>query len=361
VAFAAGNTNGRDHTHWRVSNDMSLRTADLAKLYPVGFTLDEFMLLSWRVKSWKLSGTHSWSDGTRAVTATITDAVLPAKKWDAIVVIPFGGGHIPTQTTSVCTRENEILAYANPAFREWDLTDDGRPPGDFVWQEIVPLEYRMNAFDRLITVFGGAGSFGPDNFLGGGNMPGFTYEVDPTPFTFSCAGDTLNFGPGGVPGYSGCGMGVSMMTRQPQVVVAGQIPQHQVFYDADAQLFYPYFVAGGVDKMTQVTGVGGVVPVPLCIDALFGGGALRIASQISTVNAPGGWWFLDPADVIEIGQISILGHDIPLYLTDASYPVLSVLTADYTLVPNEYWPYQNSLGQPVYDTTTGAQINDPFA
>jgi hypothetical protein len=32
-----------------------------------------------------------------------------------------------------------------------------------------------------------------------------------------------------------------------------------------------------------------------------------------------------------------------------------------TITPSEFWPYKNRLGQPVYDTATGAQINDPFS
>jgi hypothetical protein len=31
------------------------------------------------------------------------------------------------------------------------------------------------------------------------------------------------------------------------------------------------------------------------------------------------------------------------------------------LTAAEYWPYANSLGLPVYDTATGAQLVDPFS
>jgi hypothetical protein len=46
---------------------------------------------------------------------------------------------------------------------------------------------------------------------------------------------------------------------------------------------------------------------------------------------------------------------LDLMSTNAGIP------ANYVLTPIEFWPYANSLGQPVYDTITGAQINDPFA
>jgi len=32
-----------------------------------------------------------------------------------------------------------------------------------------------------------------------------------------------------------------------------------------------------------------------------------------------------------------------------------------TITPSEFWPYQNRLGQPVYDTASGTQVNDPFS
>ena len=36
-------------------------------------------------------------------------------------------------------------------------------------------------------------------------------------------------------------------------------------------------------------------------------------------------------------------------------------TAALTLTATKFFPFQNRLGQPVYDTATGAQINDPFS
>lgn len=35
--------------------------------------------------------------------------------------------------------------------------------------------------------------------------------------------------------------------------------------------------------------------------------------------------------------------------------------AEFTAIATKFWPYKNKSGQPVYDTTSGAQINDPFA
>jgi hypothetical protein len=43
------------------------------------------------------------------------------------------------------------------------------------------------------------------------------------------------------------------------------------------------------------------------------------------------------------------------------FPGADASTASGSLNPTEYWPFLNRLGQPVYDETTGAQVNDPFA
>lgn len=51
------------------------------------------------------------------------------------------------------------------------------------------------------------------------------------------------------------------------------------------------------------------------------------------------------------------GVTVPMY---SNYPQPPI-TADLVIAPTEFWEYRNSLGQPVYDASTGAQINDPFA
>ncbi len=58
------------------------------------------------------------------------------------------------------------------------------------------------------------------------------------------------------------------------------------------------------------------------------------------------------------GTLTIDG--VPMTVWQAAVP-LDFFTFSGTLTPIEYWPFKNRLGQPVYDTVTGAQINDPFA
>ncbi len=59
------------------------------------------------------------------------------------------------------------------------------------------------------------------------------------------------------------------------------------------------------------------------------------------------------------GTLVIDGVSIPMYHPDAIGA--SLFSANLTLTPTEFWAFKNRLGQPIYDTATGAQINDPFA
>ncbi len=53
--------------------------------------------------------------------------------------------------------------------------------------------------------------------------------------------------------------------------------------------------------------------------------------------------------------LHFLGQDYQLYSNDADW------SGDITISPSEYWPYATKAGLPVYDTSTGAQLRDPFS
>jgi hypothetical protein len=56
------------------------------------------------------------------------------------------------------------------------------------------------------------------------------------------------------------------------------------------------------------------------------------------------------------------GHAINLYYwLDTDSCSFSNITSTLSLAPLEYWPYANSNGDPVYNTSTGAQLVDPFS
>jgi hypothetical protein len=56
---------------------------------------------------------------------------------------------------------------------------------------------------------------------------------------------------------------------------------------------------------------------------------------------------------------TIDGISTPIYITDAGFGSPNAINVAVT--PVEFWPYQNRLGQPVYDTASGVLVNDPFA
>jgi hypothetical protein len=64
-----------------------------------------------------------------------------------------------------------------------------------------------------------------------------------------------------------------------------------------------------------------------------------------------------------LGTLHILGSTIELQWIQTGFNnvVPGSVTLDFTLTPTSYWAYENSQGQPVYDTASGAQLVDPFS
>lgn len=63
-----------------------------------------------------------------------------------------------------------------------------------------------------------------------------------------------------------------------------------------------------------------------------------------------------------VGQLTLSGFTptAPILAANLS-GALGVNTCDVTISPVEYWPYATKAGLPVYDTATGAQLNDPLS
>jgi hypothetical protein len=85
-------------------------------------------------------------------------------------------------------------------------------------------------------------------------------------------------------------------------------------------------------------------------------GYARLVSTFSRVGTSGG---------ITIKPMIAPDFDVPMDAIITLLPPVgtdsAAATCAFTLQATEFWAYQNSLGQPVYDTSSGAQINDPFA
>jgi hypothetical protein len=113
------------------------------------------------------------------------------------------------------------------------------------------------------------------------------------------------------------------------------LPQNQVYFDSTAKLFYPFF---NFQFRSNLHG-------PFFFDSLL------TSHQKTSLSDP------------SVGSLTIMGVNLPLYFFDTTlspHYTASGISASFTLDPLEYWPFANRLGQPVFDTSTGAQINDPF-
>lgn len=111
-----------------------------------------------------------------------------------------------------------------------------------------------------------------------------------------------------------------------------------VTWDAATKLFYPFIACNGLIPSLSDT------QIRFGPDAVGGHGTLTIR----------------PGVVPEF--------DVPMkvtvFVTSPSPPKFATVTAgsaDLTMTAIKFWPFSNSLGQPVYDEDSGAQLNDPFA
>lgn len=66
---------------------------------------------------------------------------------------------------------------------------------------------------------------------------------------------------------------------------------------------------------------------------------------------------IDPIDPIVTCGLEVIGR----HTASPSPNEGTGTVSDITITATRWWPYRNSLGQPVYDESTGAQIADPFA
>lgn len=107
----------------------------------------------------------------------------------------------------------------------------------------------------------------------------------------------------------------------------------------DSGGFYPYFSGGGGT-------------------AILSSGSLNFSIQSSDANGTITVDFQDNTDDL-ILPVNVTG-DVNFgagWIQDS----FTVTTCDLTLEAIEFWPYENSLHLPVWNTSTGAQLVDPFS
>lgn len=479
IPFLRGNTKLRDHTHWRMGD------ATISTPAP---NLDDMMKLSWRVKSWTLSGSlvytfpfktldqsspetqHSW---TGTVTTTLTDlpVSLYARKLPTIVSRGDSHTHLnPMPSLATMVDERQVMDFGNPEFSEW------------ISPTIDPT--RIDPIDRLSgNYIANKGNFGfwiagyapnsaghaelgvyPNDTTGvfhtitvsfGGAPAGVTATVKVPFINFSLMNIGINgltppnevgfyfdetsklflpqvdFIGGGGMFFNGCGAFNSSSSFPPlqplsyiwPVYSSGSDPDASatdpganyvkvnnidvslataiyisaspypnplndfgnIFTDADdgtnlSQILltfgtkYALFQYNGAPVRHGTTPDWLTIPVTLvATNAInddghptFNSGApmgVTVYGRQSTFGFVGGTQS-GPRFASNVTTLHILGWDIPLgFLANDTYGGAvgaSFVSGDWTLTPAEYWPYKNLAGAAVYDTTTGAQINDPF-
>lgn len=145
--------------------------------------------------------------------------------------------------------------------------------------------------------------------------------------------------------------------------VGGDLLESYVIYDPDIDMFYPLISVGGLFSVLKDDGIGGT-----------NGVEARFYVLPVTPTAPP-----DPPPVggiagdVQQGTLTVsgVGADIVIPLgmfggTAGSHPTVGIPdggsgSVDVTMSVVSWWPCKNGLGQSVYDETSGAQINDPFA
>lgn len=340
VPFIRGATKDRDFLHWRMAPYSILAAdAELRKSFPAAFTLEQMLLMSWRIRKMKLSGTYTYDftvysgmGASQAGTMTITfnNIIIPVQKQTPIF-IPGGGG-APVQGHDDATAEPQIMDFPNPKLRRWHNPGSG-------YVEIVPPAAMWGplAGDILLPVGGNAGFTGLQRTLD-----------TPAIATKSVSGTGISFWPQTSPFLSNISEFSQLLGYQPPPNNHG-LPQEQVFFDPITKLFYPFIYL--------------LIETDIFINFTSGGsdwGPYRQRSSVSTNPGAG-----SPPNV---GVLNLFDADIPLYLvanppatgfTPVPQPIHHDLTL--TIEADKYWKFKNGAGQDVYDETSGAQINDPYA
>jgi hypothetical protein len=396
VAGIVGNTKGRDHIPWRIFNG-GPRTRGLysnflanpigagyvtgsfdnAEIFPQQFDLAHIMMMTLRVKSWKLNGTVSYNlfspftASAPTLTCTFTDYPV---KWRKKVPYPFD------TTGAEPTKEWEMIDGPPRSVHELGTSGEVIPP---VYDPAGQNDGGGPVPDTLYSENGILGALPP----GSTRSPSGEASTSPTPQSYMQAGQGFQHGISesgagasalfsissagtvtlGATGYSSSvGIACDLLSWEPPPIALGEYPQDQVLFDTTSKKFSPsiYLSLGLAPYFTD------------------GGGHFANLVEFSTLaqNAgiPSGTVWTPTPNRVEhypdtsIGTFAILdAPTMPVYINRhvafdlAGVPVAVAASSGFTssllLTASEYWPYQNSLGLPVYDTATGAQLVDPFS
>lgn len=315
IAYLVGDREGFDHHQWpmRTRDELvALLTSRgftdpggpfgrIAQVWPAAINIQQIMALAWRVKKWEFTGTLNATAEGFGATETDPHGAVTASL-DFTLVAPFS--------------YMVLRGYTDPPFpvpglgeRELQLINVPPPP---------PFGGLRN-FGAGLTTFPTAHAIC--------HLPGI-HDTGSFDNTHTWGGFSSQF-------FS--------PLQDEDLMIWWETGELTPYFS------FSFFFGVGTSLEVWVTTyspdvssyVGGVIPVP------------HAGSRVTVVP----------------GIDSALPFEVPLFVTvkmDASGTEPGTMTSssggcDFTLTAKEFFPYKNSAGDPVYDTATGAQINDPFS
>jgi hypothetical protein len=359
IPFRVGDTLGRDHQYWPTltreqwvaltypggdpTNPTIINQTDEA--YPIGVDLKTIMAMTWLVREWTIpaaafSGVVNIVDGPipspgEVGIETITGATLQITCRTQVAPDPTTDGQLRD-----CRHELDIVGpWANAPL-----------PGDYT-TTLTPTPIFKTSRNHGIDPLGSINAV-----LATGNAALYSgYYQNSDMVANSVVSDS-------VPPFF---PGLFLSYTNSEFVKTGTVSMFRdyILYDADTQLFYPPIAAGFGAAGTNIDGRGDRVTA-------FGIGC-RVLPVTRHVPPVSGF-----PDVV-VGHFTIGGmyglSDLVLplgyfggrpYTPDeiAAGMIVPTVSFGFDMTATQFWPYQNTLGQAIYDATTGAPTgNDPFA
>lgn len=323
VPYLVGDTVNRDHQYWPIVSPAEFASFSGVPPRLASVTRDTLLAMTWRIKTWKMSGHISATVPASANGSGITN-MLVTFDWD-----------IPITGTIAVPLISEFTALPmpvpGPAVKEIDILGDSSLPyvGIPLKDKFYGLRNRGYVVD--FSSFGVPADYNISVTVSGPNTAYFlSYTGLSNPFS-------ANMAP---PSYISINYSGSFGDAVPPTVYKGS---EFVVYDADTSLFYPF-----VDFKALTLGAGGVNGrgIEIYIDPT-GVGTLDISTGIAGM-------FTLP--------LKVDGGLNDNFLTRPFPEPGSFGTATITIEPKKFWPYVNTLGQAIYDVDTGLATGfDPFA
>lgn len=158
IPFISGTKLGRDHTQYGTVPfaDRPPDSDPFSTFWPIGFTLDEMMQLSWLVREWAFTGTGHWAQAPNGDTVVYDQSAQdptpppspPFPSWDAQENIPrrknnnilLPSNPIPDERWISCAYGPEAQYIATPRIPI---------PGGFAWRLLAIFESMAVAASAL--------------------------------------------------------------------------------------------------------------------------------------------------------------------------------------------------------------------